>query len=66
MANLTTYSEKLRKGDYSRITEMLGGKYARNTIEKQLKGERTLKDDVRQAADEYITTMGRLLTPKAS
>jgi hypothetical protein len=65
MEEATHYTKKLRKGDYSRITEKLGNKYSRNTVEKQLKGQRTLKEDVRNAADEYIETMEKLLTPKS-
>ena len=61
MNNATPYKEKLRKGDYTKITEMLGGKYARATVEAQLKGTRTLKDDVKAAADLYIQTMNVLL-----
>ncbi|MTK53327.1 hypothetical protein [Paludibacter sp.] len=66
MNNVTPYSEKLRKGDYTKITEMLGGKYARATVEAQLKGTRTLKDDVKEAADLYIETMNVLLKPKST
>jgi hypothetical protein len=63
MNNVTSYSEKLQKGDYTKIAKMLGGKYARATVEAQLKGTRTLKDDVKAAADLYIQTMNALLNP---
>jgi predicted trehalose synthase len=55
-----TYKEKLHKGDYTKIAKMLGGKYARYTVEAQLKGLRTLKKDVQDAADKYIETLDAL------
>lgn len=59
----TNYKEKLRKGDYTKIAEMLSGKYKRGTVEAQLKGRRTLMPDVQEAADKLIKTMEDLLKP---
>jgi hypothetical protein len=62
MENATTIIEKLRKGDITRITELLQGKYARRTVEAQLKGERTLQPEVKAAALAYIEAMEALKT----
>jgi hypothetical protein len=64
MNTATSYVEKLQKGDYTKITNMLGGKYARATVEAQLKGWRTLKPDVEAAANLYIQTIEALYQPK--
>lgn len=58
--NVLSYKEKLRKGDYTKIANMLGGKYARATVEAQLKGWRTLKPEVKAAADLYVKTIEAL------
>jgi hypothetical protein len=55
MNNPTPYSEILQKGDYTRIAKLLPKKRAVRTVEAQLKGGRTLKDDVKAAADIYIS-----------
>lgn len=54
MNNPTPYSEILQKGDYTRIAKLLQIPRAVRTVEAQLKGDRTLKDDVKTAADTYI------------
>lgn len=46
--------EKILPDDYRVIAEKLKGRYAKRTIRAQLTGERTLKDIVRQAAEELI------------
>jgi hypothetical protein len=44
----------LRTGDYILITEMLQGKYAMKTVEAQLRGDRTLKEPVIEAANKLF------------
>jgi hypothetical protein len=56
----TPYQKKMSHGDIGKITTMLQGKYARRTIHAQLTGERTLKDDVKAAADKYFKTLEKL------
>lgn len=46
---------KLRPKDYQLIAEKLKGLYAERTVRAQLKGERTLKTPVRDAALELIS-----------
>ncbi len=65
MNETISYSEKLKRGDYTKIAKMLEGKYARSTVESQLKGLRTLKDDVKAAADRYLQTMEALYKPES-
>lgn len=45
---------KLRPKDYDLIARKLKGLYAERTVRAQLKGERTLKEPVKQAALELI------------
>lgn len=46
--------EKLRPKDYELIATKLKGRYTENTIRAQLKGRRTLKQVVKEAAEELI------------
>ncbi len=45
---------KLRPKDYQLIAEKLEGLYTERTVRAQLKGERTLKEPVKNAALELI------------
>jgi hypothetical protein len=56
----TPYEKKIHRGDIGKITIMLQGKYARRTVQAQLTGERTLKDEVKAAADRYFETLEKL------
>lgn len=58
MEKATNYKEILRKGDYTRIAGMIDGvPYKPRTVEAQLKGDRTLQENVKIAADKYIETI---------
>ena len=46
--------KKLRPKDYELIATKLKGRYTENTIRAQLKGRRTLKQVVKEAAEELI------------
>ncbi len=46
--------EKLHPKDYRLIAEKLKGLYSERTVRAQIKGDRTLKDPVRNAALELI------------
>ncbi|MCM1031828.1 MAG: hypothetical protein NC410_10375 [Oscillibacter sp.] len=46
--------EKLRPKDYQLIAEKLKGLYTERTVRAQIKGDRTLKDPIRNAALELI------------
>jgi len=58
------YKDILKKGDYVRIARMVSDVYQPDTVLAQLTGRRTLTPIVKAAADEYIETMNKLLTPK--
>ena len=51
---------KLRRGDYDLIAEMLRGKYQRDTVSAMLRGRRTMKPVVFEAALKLIETIDNL------
>jgi len=51
----------LRIGDAFLITQMLKGLYTQRTVEAQLRGERTLKEPVIEAANKLIESRESLL-----
>ncbi len=53
---------KLRYGDYELIAEMTG--YKRETVRRQFKGIRTLKDKVVEAAIKVIENREQLINQK--
>ena len=52
----------LQTGDYAIITKMLVGEYTQRSIEAQLRGERTLKPKVIEAANKLIESREQLFT----
>ncbi|MEI3423279.1 hypothetical protein [Butyricimonas paravirosa] len=46
--------KKLRPKDYELIAQKLKGRYTKDTIRAQLKGRRTLKLAVKEAAEKLI------------
>jgi hypothetical protein len=53
--------QHLRAGDYLLISQILGGKPTKRTVESQLNGQRTLKENVRTAAVKLIESREELL-----
>lgn len=51
----------LQLDDYKFITKMLKGKYKLRTVEAQLRGDRTLKQPVVEAANKLIQSREDLL-----
>lgn len=58
---LDTIKPLLRIGDAFLITQMLKGLYTQRTVEAQLRGERTLKEPVIEAANKLIESRESLL-----
>lgn len=52
---------QLRRGDYDLITLILSGKYSKSSVESQIRGYRTLKEDVRKAAEMLIKSRNQLI-----
>jgi hypothetical protein len=54
----------IRTGDYVLITEMLKGIYTQRAVEAQLRGERTLKEPVVEAANKLFELRESLISTR--